>query len=71
MNDLILSGLGIVCAAAFAVVTAYRVAPGLSEAMSAWAKKQDDLSKNRLAEEWVQGYQDGQEVERQKVQRTQ
>lgn len=66
MSELIVNIVGIVCVFAVVLVFMYRASPGLSDAMSAWAKKQDDLSKNRLVEEWVQGFQEGQELERQK-----
>lgn len=66
MNETLVSIVGVLGAFIVVLVVMYRVSPGLSEAMSAWAKKQEDLSKHRLVEEWAQGFQEGQELERQK-----
>ena len=66
MSELVLNIVGIACVFIVALVFAYRLGPGLGDVMSAWAKKQQDLTVNRLAEEYVKGFQEGQELERQK-----
>lgn len=65
MNELVLNIGGIACVFIVALVFVYRLGPGIGDAMSAWAKKQDDLSKHRLVEEWAQGFHEGQEQQRQ------
>ena len=66
MSELVLNIVGIACVFIVALVFAYRLGPGLGDVMSAWAKKQQDLTVNRLAEEYVQGFKDGTEREQQK-----
>ena len=66
MSELVLNIVGIACAFTVPLVFAYRLGPGLGDVMSAWAKKQTDLTVNRLAEEYVKGFNDGAEREQQK-----
>lgn len=66
MSELVLNIVGIACVFIVALVFAYRLGPGLGDVMSAWAKKQQDLTVNRLAEEYVKGFHDGAEREQQK-----
>lgn len=66
MNETIVAVAFMVGVFAVMLVFAHRAGPGLSDAMSAWAKKQQDLMSHRLIEEWARGVQEGQEFERQK-----
>jgi len=66
MSDLILNGIAIAGAFALMSVIVYRIGPGLSEALSAWAAKQD-LEHKRI-EIWAEGFQEGQEAERTRTQ---
>lgn len=66
MSETIMTIAGIACMVAVVLVFVYRASPGLSDAMSAWAKRQQDLTVNRLAEEYVKGFHDGAERGQQK-----
>lgn len=70
MSEAIVTIAGMMCVAAVVLVSVYRLSPGLSDAMSAWAKKQQDLTNHRLIEEWARGVQEGQEFERRKQEGT-
>ena len=51
-----------------AVITAiYRLGPGLSDVMTAWAKRREQGLAHELVDAWAEGYREGQEFERARV----
>lgn len=66
MSELVLNIVVIACTFTVALVFAYRLGPAVGDAMRAWAQKQQDLHSHDLAKEYGQGFQDGQQFERQK-----
>ena len=59
MDVFVLNALGVIGVAVVAAVTMYRLGPGLSDAMSAWANRRETLTTRRLVEEWADGYEAG------------